>query len=306
MKKFIIFISIVFAAQYLSAQDEAIFAHYHINRTLVNPAFAGSNNNHEVFLHARAQWTGFPGAPKTYALSYNGAFGKKFGLGAMAFSDNAASLSRTKIALNYAFKYKIRKFDMSLGMGVDFRNTSVTGSIPLAEGGDRLLGDAIDGIGDFDATLGIAAIYNKETFISLAFPNLVSSRKGDVSAGDNDSKLFDFFMFNIGHKFAVDDNSFTITPSILVRRVRTAPFTADFNIIAGFLNEMLQTGLSYRAGTGGALGLLLGTKFKNVSVFYSYDVAFQGFQTYNSGTHELTIGFGFAKKDEGDRAKDFR
>ena len=298
MKKLIIFISIVFAAQIVSAQDEAIFAHYHINKTLINPAFAGSNNNHEIFLHAKAQWTGFPGAPKTYALSYNGAFGKKFGLGAMAFSDNAASLTRTKLAFNYAFKYKVRKFDMSLGMGIDFRKTSVAAKLPLAELGDRLLGDAKNGIGDFDATLGVAAIYDKQTFISLAFPNLVSSRKGDVSAGDNDSKLFDFFMFNVGHKFAVDDNSFTLTPSILVRSVRTAPFTADFNILAGFLNEMLQTGLSYRTGTGGALGLLLGTKFKNVSVYYSYDVAFQGFQTYNSGTHELTIGFDFGKKED--------
>lgn len=306
MKKIILFISFIFAAQFVSAQDEAIFAHYHINKMLVNPAFAGANDNHEVFLHARAQWSGFPGAPKTYALSYNGAFGNKFGLGAMAFSDNAASLNRTKLALNYAFKYKIRKFDMSLGMGTEFRTTSVTGNTPLAELGDRLLNEAVDGIGDFDASLGIVAIYDKETFISLSFPNLVSSRKGDESAGDDDSKLFDYFMFNVGHKFGVDDNSFTITPSILVRSVRTAPFTADFNILAGFLDEMLQTGLSYRTGTGGALGLLLGTKFKNVSVFYSYDVAFQSFQTYNSGTHEITIGFDFGKKDEGDRAKDFR
>lgn len=63
----------------------------------------------------------------------------------------------------------------------------------------------------------------------------------------------------------------------------------DFNLQAGFLNNKLITGLTYRYL--GALGLLLGTELDGFHFYYSYDLSFADFQAYSNGSHELTVGY---------------
>ena len=55
----------------ISAQDESIYLHYHINPTLINPAAAGFDQGHELFINARGQFAGFQGngSPNSYALN---------------------------------------------------------------------------------------------------------------------------------------------------------------------------------------------------------------------------------------------
>ena len=73
MKKIILLvISLSFFGLKIYAQEQSAFTHYQINPVIINPAAAGFSDDQRIFLHARNQWTGFPGAPKTYALSYDG------------------------------------------------------------------------------------------------------------------------------------------------------------------------------------------------------------------------------------------
>ena len=72
---------------------------------------------------------------------------------------------------------------------------------------------------------------------------------------------------------------------------------ADITLKGLFLDERLIGGLTYRTGPGDVLSILIGTKYNNLSIHYSFDVAFQGFQNYNNGSHELTIGFTLPAKD---------
>ena len=298
---------------YMTAQDEAIYTHYHLNPVLVNPGATGIHGHSSVFMNARLAWTGIPGSPESYALSYNGAVGESFGLGAMIFNEEIASLSRMRFQLNYSFLMtRFENYKIGIGLSTELERHRIPSSVlsnPLYDEGDALLIETTGGRSFFDASLGFWGVFKENTFFGIAFPNLISQTIDDigntVGTDQQNSTLFRFYMANIGHSFHVTELDFILEPSIMVRKVRNAPFQLDFNVKAKFMDERIITGLQYRSGTGGSLGLLLGTKINELKIFYSYDISFQRFQRYNTGSHEITLGFDFGKKDK-DRAAKFR
>ncbi len=308
MKKLLFIIFAFVGLQQVSAQNEAIFNHYHINPILVNPAVAGYNDYNIIHLNTRTQWTSFGdsgGHPAAYAATFNGAIGKTFGLGAMIFNENIASLTRTRVQLDYSFRYQINeKVKFAFGFSTEWMQERIPNSVlnnPLYDTNDILLEDAANGRNFFDASLGAFATFNKATFVGVSFPSLISQRTDDV-LGDNG--LFQYYTLMAGHRFGVEGGDFELEPSIMIRQLRNVPSMIDFNIKAHLLEEKITTGITYRAGTGGAVALLLGTKLSNIRIYYSYDISFQRFQRYNNGSHELTASFEFGNNP--DRAAKFR
>lgn len=103
---------------------------YHISPVLINPAAAGFDDSHNLHLNLRAQWTGFPDAPKTYTAYYNGPIGKSFGLGVGLLSETAAQLTRLKAQLNFAFKFNIQETaKLSAGFFTEFQQMTVDNAI---------------------------------------------------------------------------------------------------------------------------------------------------------------------------------
>jgi len=293
----------------INAQDESIYTHYHLNPVLINPAAAGFNEGHEVFLNARVQFAGFEGSPKSYALSYNGRVSPTFGLGAMVFKEDIASLSRTRVQLNYAFQFnRFENLKLGVGFSTEFESNRVPASYmdnPLVDIDDILLIETTDGKSYFDAALGVWGRYKEKTFFGLSIPNLISQRIDDIGNPDvsEDTGLAKYYMLAAGHEFEVEGFNFILEPSILIRKAKDSPFGVDFNIKAKYLEEKIIAGLSYRSGTGGNIGLLLGTKLDVLRIYYSYDFAFQRFQRYNNGSHELTLNFEFGKQEKDRAAK---
>jgi type IX secretion system PorP/SprF family membrane protein len=291
------------------AQDEGIYTHYHINPTLINPAAAGFNDYQEVFLHSRLQFAGVDGAPKSYALSYNGRVAPTFGIGAMLFREDIASLTRTRLQLNYAFQFnRFENLKLGLGFSTEFESNRVPASYmenPLVDTDDILLIETTDGKSYFDAAFGVWGEYKENTWFGLSIPNLISQRIGGTNIVDpDDSGFARFYMLAVGHEFAVEGYNFILEPSILIRKALDSPFGVDFNLKAKYLEERIIAGLSYRTGTGGNVALLLGTRVQDsFRIFYSYDFTFQRFQRYNGGSHELTLSFEFGKEEKDRAAK---
>jgi len=301
MKKFILFvINLSFISLTAYAQEKSAFTHYHINPALINPAASGSSGNQQLFLHARNQWTGFPGAPKTYALSYDGPIGKTFGLGATLYSENISHMSRFRAAINYAFRYDLDKLKIGFGFSTEFSQMQIDNAV-LADrnytAGDVNIEDGINGINNFDASLGFYGMYNDQTFFGIAFPNIIMARlDGDSANGDDEPE--GFYLFNLGHRFKSSEYGFTLEPSILLRRSRGVPFQADINLKGYFLEDKLIGGLSYRGGSRRDMGILVGSKFTNFAFHYTFDVSFHGFQNFSNGSHEVTLSFTIPKKVE--------
>ncbi|MFK7981581.1 MAG: PorP/SprF family type IX secretion system membrane protein [Saprospiraceae bacterium] len=301
MKKIILFvISLSFISLTTYAQEKSAFTHYHINPALINPAASGASGNQQLFLHARNQWTGFPGAPKTYALSYDGPIGKTFGLGATIYSENISYMSRFRAAVNYAFRYELDKLKIGFGFSTEFSQMKLDDAVLTDRNytaGDLNIEDGINGINNFDASIGFYGMYNDQTFFGIAFPNIIMARLDGDSANGNDEPE-GYYLFNLGHRFKSHEYGFSLEPSILLRRSRGVPFQADINLKGYFLEDKLIGGLSYRTGSRSDLGILVGSKFTNFAFHYTFDVSFQKFQQYSNGAHEITLSFMIPRRVE--------
>lgn len=311
MKNIILLVLFLFAFGAAQAQDQAIFTHYHISPILINPGATGFSEKNNLMMNIRSQWAGFPGAPKTYSVNYNGPIGRTMGIGASLLSENIASLSRTRLQLNYAFRYQIQEVKFGMGFSTEFSNSHLARSVndnPLIEISDRQVMENVDGINIFDATLGFYGTIKEKTHIGLSFPNLIVARLGEIAGSEPEGGFLKYFIFDLGHKMDLESAGITLEPSIMVRKTLNSPFQIDFNTIAGFLSDQLYAGLSYRSGTGGALGILLGGRVSSVKLFYSFDLSFAKFQEYNSGSHEITAAFEFSKwnKSEYEKSKKYR
>lgn len=299
MKNFLLTLSLITVALLtVKAQDEAVFMDYLISPILVNPAAAGFSENYQIQFNARAAWTGFPDAPKTAAVRYNGPLGPTFGIGVALLTETAAQLSRTKLHLDYAFRSTFNDdWKVSFGFFTEFQTVKVDGEItasPFYDLSDRTLEDLLDGKGAFDAAIGVMGTYRDNTFGGFTINNLVTSRLSTIVGVGTNENFLSYYTFNIGHRIYLPQQKVTLEPSLMVRHIRDTPSQFDLNLKASFLDEQLIAGLSYR--TLGAMSILLGTKLTNFKLYYSYDVSFQEFQQYSTGAHEITIAFDIQKK----------
>jgi type IX secretion system PorP/SprF family membrane protein len=269
--------------------------HYTFNPVLINPAATGFDPEHyELFINLRSSWAGFPDAPKTYALSYNGPIGNRLGLGALVYSENVASLVRYRAQLSYAFRFQIKDVDMSFGLSTEWHRMQLSSSISNSDFyedyiGDMAIEDAMNGVSDFDASFGLYGSYKRKLYFGISAPGLIGNKLDSENGGD----LFKYYIFNVGGEIELNNSKVKLMPSIVIKNVRNVDFQTDINLLATFLNEQLITGLTYRAGTGGDIGITVGTKYSSLRFVYTYDVYMGDFQKYNGGSHEITINFEF-------------
>lgn len=281
------------------AQDEAIFSHYNITPVLINPSVAGFDDTHQLQLNARAQWSGFADAPQTYAAQYNGPLGDNFGIGVGILSETAAQLQRLRAHLNYAFRFDIsEKVKLSAGFSTEYQQVQLDNGVMSSnfiDLGDDVINDFMEGRGVFDASVGVYSSISENTRIGLTFTNLVRSRLSSSTQDQNES-ILKYYIFFASHRMDVEDLNFSLEPSIMVRNTRDVPSQLDINLKAGFLDDALIAGLSYRSSN--TVGLLLGTKLSKFQLLYSYDVFFDEFQRYNDGSHEVSVLISLERKQQ--------
>lgn len=302
MKK--ILFTLIFGLSALAAfsQEQAIYSQYHAFPVLINPGYTGFEDQHQFIANYRSTWTTFPEKPSTYTLMYNGPVGDKLALGGALFSDNAGKVSTTKLQINYAFRFQIKKVRIGLGLSTEFLNRKADAALlsdPLVERNDDVLESLVDGQQIFDASIGGYAQHEGGLFMGLSLPNTIRTRldeapvAGEEQAGRN---LLEHYIFQMGYKFDLKDQNFKLVPSITMRKIRDTPYQIDLNIQGRFLDEKLIAGLTFRPGSSGAAICMLGTKVSQFQFFYSYDLSLSNFQRYTGGSHELSVAYTFNRK----------
>ena len=326
MKNCLLLIGALLAFTATNAQltQENVFGHYILNPVLINPGATGFQEAHLAQMNIKSAWAGFDGAPKTYALNYNGAFGKVLGLGASVRSENAASLTALHIGLNYAFRFEPTKdLKLSAGLTTEFTTDRLSDAVLSnrfqSEIADPVIEENVVGIRHFDMAAGIYGAFKENTFFGLSLPNLVQTRLNTLSQ-DTLSRTPSFILL-LGHRMEVKgQDDFSIEPSLMIMRMHDIyrqPIQVELNVLTRFLEERLAAGLSYRyipamantqpdfmpSNPGGILKVLLGTKVTAFKVFYSYDLSFQRFQSYSGGSHEITLAFDLQGENNRSRRK---
>ncbi|TNE61583.1 MAG: type IX secretion system membrane protein PorP/SprF [Bacteroidetes bacterium] len=284
------------------AQEQAVYSQYQVFPNLINPGVTGFDNNYLFLANARSSWTGFPGSPSTYTVMYNGPIGDKLGLGGSVFAEKIGEQTVTRIQGSYAFRFQVQRAKIGLGLTTEFLRRRVSGDVlnnPIVDPNDGVLEGSVDGQRLFTSSFGAHLLFDDRVFASLVLPTAIRARLDEIPLDDPGSESgagVQYYIFQLGAIVDVPSQNFKLVPSIAIRNVRDVPFQVDLNLQGRFLEDKLIAGLTYRPNTGGSLAFLLGTRYNNFNLFYSYDVSFGPFQQYNSGSHEFTVAYGFERK----------
>ena len=303
MKKMIYLILILMLVAVKSwSQDRSRYAQYQLYPVLINPAYTGFSGDHNLLFNYRSSWAGFDNGnpPRDVTFSYDGKVLDRVGLGAMLVSQQIGSLQNYRAQLAYAYGFKAGDFDLSVGLTTEFLQTRLSNKAildPFYDPGDPIFEEAVDGLQYFDAALGFYTDYQEKLFVGFTVPNLIRLRIDQATVPtQTESTALKYFALQLGYRFMVENYNFKVEPSLLVRRLRDAPFQTDLNLKLAFLEDQLIGGLVYSIGTTSKVGFLIGTRINNLRLSYSYDVGLIDFQQYNNGSHEITVGLKIDQK----------
>jgi type IX secretion system PorP/SprF family membrane protein len=294
MKRIITIIGLLTFAVSGYAQQEIQISQYMFNGMFLNPAYAGTHDYWSGSLLYRNQWVSFPGAPKTGLLSVDGPIkGKNMGLGFMATTEKIGLTQVTDVSAAYSYRIKVgsKGGQLSFGLRAGVRNQTfnISDLQNIPDAGDPLY-NANQSVWTPKFDFGVY-YYTTRGYLGLSVPSVITidSRKVD----NTDAGLRRHFFLNGGYVFKVS-NSVDFKPSFLVKYEPSAPVSADIN--AHFLfNERLWLGASYRhnAAVVGMVEFQISPKLR---LGYAFDYTTSGIRTYQSGSHEIMLGYDFIQQ----------
>lgn len=288
MKKLII-LAFICAATIADAQQEPQFTLNQFNSQLeINPAYAGANDTASLSLRYRKQWVGFEGSPST--LNFNGEsklFKKKLAIGLSVIGDRIGITQSTDADLSLASHLRMsEKGTLSIGikMGVNFLKSDFS-LLSNVDPTDPLYNNQSVTM----PYVGFGALYyTRKVYIGFAVPRVISFE--NVSLQSKITKPH-YYLYG-GYRIIINDD-IDLRPALLGKYVTAAPFEVDAAMDVWY-KDQFGIGFSYR--TSDAVNVMIKAQFGHFYIGYSYDMTVSKLRTFNSGSHEIYLGYSFGKK----------
>jgi type IX secretion system PorP/SprF family membrane protein len=304
-------------------QQLPIYSQYLYNKFLINPAVAGSDGYTRINLTARQQWLGYSGAPRTFALSFQGRILKKkyqirqgkndksifrprndgrVGLGGYIFSDKNGLVYRNGFQASYAYHLWLNgntQFSMGLSFnGYHFRINRNEINFTPADMSD-FNNDLFKGIFVSDFSFG-TYLLNYRYNLGFSADQLM---QGLVRTGSTTYKMKRQYNFFGSYDFSSGFHTI-IQPSLLVIMWEQFDNSQQFKPLADIgvtyiRDQDFWVGMTYR--TSNAIITNIGVRKNNIFIGYSVDFTLSAIQRVTYGTHELTLAFKF-----GDSSRKYR
>lgn len=295
MKKYFFFFLLAassFKAGDIFAQQDPQFSQYMFNPLYINPAYAGSRGVMNGALEFRKQWVGFDGAPTTMVLAVNTPTKKgKVGIGLEVINDQIGPKSTTGGYLDYAYRIPVGKGKLAFGLGAGVMSYKVDwDKVTYKDGADAYDQLNMVKITKPDFKFGIY-FNNKKFYTGLSVTHL--NREVYTVVKDSltfSAKMVPHTFFTIGRAFQLSDNVI-FSPSIMTRGVSPTNGDLDLNLNFKF-RDALWLGVSLRTDKD-FIAMAQYNITKNFKLGYSYDMSMSPLKTYQSGTHEIVLGFDF-------------
>ena len=284
----------------VNAQSEPMFSQYTFNEIFINPAYAGSHEAISLSSVYRKQWANIEGAPTTKTFTaHTPFFSDKVGLGLTVYQDAIGVATQTGYFANYAFRIKMRKGTLSMGMLAGFNGYQERLSeIKTNQTGDSRFANNTPTV--YAPNFGFGTYYyTKRFYLGLSAPRLISNKlnigpNGEVQSVDGAFVKSELHYF-LATGFVFDINPlFKLRPSMMLKTVINAPIEYDVNLMALMYNS-LWLGGGYRSGD--SWNLLTALQINNqLRVGYSYDYTITKLKEYAGFTHELSVNYVFKYK----------
>jgi type IX secretion system PorP/SprF family membrane protein len=274
------------------AQQESLIAMYNDQMNIVNPAYAGVNNESNLSIGYRKQWVGITNAPETQMIVFGTTLGKNLGMGISATNDKTFIEKQTFVGIDFSYKLKVDdQTDLYLGLkaGGNFYqvNTSGLNTINIDD-------PALVSFSSFRPNIGVGALLKKENFhMSLSFPKLLNTVRSNtetaqVYVATNRSHMY----FSGGYDYNLgSESNMTLKPSFMLRYVNAAPVVIDYNLSLDF-SKKVELGILYRSSktVGGIAKIAI---FKDLFFGYAYEMPTRSDLSNRMNTHEFLLHYMF-------------
>ncbi len=291
-------ISVLFLSVLLSvpaiAQQAPIFTQHPLNGYVLNPAKAGDNDNLNIFMFYRNQWTGMPGAPETMAITADGAIkDKKIGLGLNVTRDAANIIGQTSGMGTFSYFLTFpNDHSLSAGISLGFaRNEIYFDRIVANNAADPSILNSTDSKTNFDADFGLN--YKYKTF-ELGFTTkhlLASSYRYEKTeeAKALNYQLIRHYIINAKYQFTLVDDHLDVSPGLLFKSAQGLPVQYEVSVMAKW-DKKVWLGVAYKEqfGFGAWFGAYI---HPNIMVSYAYEYTTGKLASYANSTHEVVVGF---------------
>jgi len=284
--------------QQLQAQQIPQFTQYMFNNYISNPAIAGTYNYFQIRMNERIQWVGIDDAPQTTSISLFGPLSKKdMGWGSYLFMDVTGPTSRMGFMGSYAYNMSLNEdFRISGGISFGVLQYKVDYSkLTLGENQstqDPVIFNTAQSAFTPDASVGVY-IYHSLYYFGVSANQLFGQKLNLYYNPTNGvNRLKQHILISGGYRYIVN-RYYDIEPGLLLKYMFGSPFQFEINTKVTYRGQMWG-GLSYRFRD--AFSILIGYNYKKRYIFgYSYDYSYTGLRKYQTGTHEIMIGYLFDK-----------
>jgi type IX secretion system PorP/SprF family membrane protein len=293
----------------VKGQQDVQFSQYVFNGIILNPGYTGYREATNFNILYRDQWTGLEGSPKTLTASIDGVSrSRNIGLGLYVVNDKLGVERNLSAFANFAYRVRINEESrLSFGLAAGLAQYTVDGTLYNFSAPDpnSLIKQSVI---NPDLNFGIFyASYNY--FWGLSVTDLFSNAQKNLSSS--------LYLYRVRHYYGqfgaiydLNDN-LSIKPSILVKEDFRGPTNADFNLFF-LLGRKLWLGGSYRTGlilfnqknlqsdlsTKDAIsGLMEFNLNEHWRLGYSFDYATSHLQQVSNGSHEISLGYTFYKRN---------
>jgi type IX secretion system PorP/SprF family membrane protein len=293
MKKLALPFLLLFILGPTFGQQDPIITQYLFDKLPINPAYSGSYNALSLNLIDRYQWVGLKDGPNTITFTVNSYLpNPHLGAGLFAYRDALGPTTETGVKGVFAYKIIFPKGKLSFGVSFGFKYLDVDWSaLDPKNPGDPLLTSDSKKNAVPDADLGIY-FYSERYYAGLSsthlFQNEIDISNGTVPNTTSFSKLLRHF-YAIGGVVIPLADDLDLRPAAIIRYVRNSPVQADVDLSL-LIHEIFWIGVGYR--TEKCVMFMADINItKNLHIGYSYDAWFNELKSYNSGSHEIRIGY---------------
>ncbi len=298
--KYIITIFIGFLSLAAQAQQDAGFSMYFFNPVYINSGYAGSRETFSGSLVHRSQWVGMEDAPTTQSFSFHSAIpNTKIGLGLQVYNDVSGPMKNTGLKLTYAYHMPLTaKTKLSFGISGMMNNVRIGwDKINIDDNTDPSFvgNDASSWVPDASAGL---YLYRTRFYAGISANHLLESKFDlTTSPGADMAKFNRQYYFTSGVVVPIS-KSIDLRPSVLFKYVESAPVIGELDAALIFYQRVF-VGAGYRTGKrieidgfdNMLIGLLQVQLTQQISLGYAYDYYLNREGDYNSGTHEIMLGW---------------
>jgi len=270
-------------------QQIVLNSQYMINEFALNPAAAGTKTYAPLVLSVRRQWTGIKEAPVSQHLSYHTNAAPKVGVGGHIFNDVAGPSRRAGFLGAVSTQVKLQENTvLSLGLAGSLSQYYFDRDKLITETpNDNTVINYTTNMMVPDMAAGVK-LYGVNYHVGLSMYNIIQTKADLVDLLTPVTSNLNRAVYLTGmYQIPIDKNKdWMIEPSAMLQLMFNAPLQFDINARVGHRSGF-WFGASYRFRESiiGMVGFGTGI----LGIGYSYDYSTSALQSFNSGSHEVTL-----------------